>query len=437
VADPIQGYFDSTSFTLDVNGFPIWNRAVGSTFMAKFAHTVLGNGAAAVTTGGFQVVKKTGMTVTVKPYFICKDGYMMYQTAETDIEFTSSTSEQVFYIGARLDVANNHFTGDDIDAYTTFVSATDLASCKLTITANAVTITDGMITDLRYDANYCGQIDEYRERSLALIAELEAALEAALAGGIPAHASTHEAGGADELTEIYDTFAKINNGGVFAGGAVTAQGTPDQTVAVSAGSIITPEGKRYAFGASATLAASAADATHPRIDIVYVTSAGVVTYLAGTAAASPAQPSTPANGTILAAVARAANDNTIATADITDQRDFITVASDFEDVNAVTENSNAFACDFAKKHTKNFSFPITNTTAKTVTFTNVPYGTCDSILTIKATGTAAVTWTLDGRTLVWPAGAPTLTSGYTYDILFSYVPILGKWVGRAQRGAAN
>jgi hypothetical protein len=200
VANPIQGYFNSTTFTLDVNGFPIWNRAVGSTFMAKFAHTVLGNGAAAVTTGGFQVVKKTGMTVTVKPYFICKNGYMMYQTAETDITFTSSTSKQVFYIGARLDIANNHFYGDDVGAFTTFVSATDIASCKLTITANAVAITDGMIQDLRYNTTYCGQIDAYRERSLALLAELEQALEDTLAGGVPAHASTHAAGGADAIT---------------------------------------------------------------------------------------------------------------------------------------------------------------------------------------------------------------------------------------------
>ena len=207
MANPIQGYFDSTTFELDANGFPIWNRAVGSEFMAKFAYTVLGNGAAAVTTGGFQVVKKTGMTVTVKPYFIAKNGYMMYQTAETDIEFTSSTSEQVFYIGARLDVANNHFENDDVHAYTTFDSSTDIASCKLTITANAVTITDGMIEDLRYNTAYCGQLDEYRERSLALIAELEDALATALAGGIPAHASTHAPGEADALTGYATTDA--------------------------------------------------------------------------------------------------------------------------------------------------------------------------------------------------------------------------------------
>ena len=254
------------------------------------------------------------------------------------------------------------------------------------------------------------------------------------------HHSHHSVGGSDELPEIAEflqTFAMINSGGVFAGGVVTAQGTPNQTVAVSSGAVLTPEGRPYAFDSVSSLAATAADVTNPRIDIVYVTSAGVVTYLAGTAAASPAQPSIPSNGTILAAVTRAANDNTIATSDITDHRDFITTANDFEDVTSVTENTNAFACDFAKKHTKNFSFSITNTTAKTVTFTNVPYGTCDSIISIKATGTAAVTWTLDGRTLVWPAGAPTLTSGYTYEILFTYNILLAKWIGRAQLGAAN
>ena len=116
------------------------------------------------------------------------------------------------------------------------------------------------------------------------------------------------------------TISMLNNGGVFSGGAVTAQGTPNQTVAVSAGSVLTPEGKRYPFDAVSSLAASAADGTNPRIDIVYVSSVGVVTYLAGTAALSPAHPATPANGTLLAYVARAAGDNTIAAADIIDER---------------------------------------------------------------------------------------------------------------------
>jgi len=448
-----SGFFTSDSWTINGDGFAIGNKAEGSDFLAKIIHKCLGDGAAEVTTTGFQVVKKTGLTCTVKPFFVCKNGYIAWNTEDTDITFTSSASEQVFYVGVRLDVATGEFTDDDAAAYATFVSATDVASAKITIPANAVTLTDGMIEDLRYNTAYCGQIDEYRETGIALLNELKTQLAIAIAGGIPDHASTHATGGDDELTpadigaqaemtagvDYADptALAMAANVGVFSGGAVTAQGSPNQTVAVSAGSVITPEGKRYSFDSVSALAATAADATKPRIDIVYVSSAGVVTYLAGTAAASPAQPATPANGTILAAITRAANDNTIATSDIGDRRDFITLASDFEDVNSVTENSNAFACDFARKHTKNFSFTIGNATGKTVTFSNVPYGTCDTILTIKATATAAVTWTLDGRTLVWPSGAPTLTSGYTYDILFSYSPLLGKWVGRAQVGAAN
>lgn len=311
--------------------------------------------------------------------------------------------------------------------------------CPADVYIAAAATACGTITPNIDDDTLCGVSASRHELDLSALSALIADVEAqwALAGAYPYHASAHAPGGTDELTSIFSAIAMTGNYGVFSGGAVTAKGTPDQTVAVSAGSIITPEGKPYPFNAVAALAATAADATNPRIDIVYVSSAGVVTYLAGTAAGSPAQPSTPANGTLLATIARAANDNTIATADITDQRDFITVASDFEDVNAVTESLNTFTCNFAKKHTKNFSFSITNTTGKTIWFSNVPSGTCDTILTIKATGTAAVTWTLDSRTVVWPAGAPTLTSGYTYLILLSYIPSLGKWIGLAQLGAAN
>ena len=232
----------------------------------------------------------------------------------------------------------------------------------------------------------------------------------------------------------------ITAGGIFTGCAVTAQSTPDQTVKVFAGSLLTPEGKRYVVDAVSALAATAANATNPRIDIVYVSSAGVVTYLAGTAASSPAQPATPANGTILAAITRAANDNTISSSDITSQRDLISSASDFEDVASVSVSSDLYFCHAGYKHTKNFSFTISTTAAKAVYIDQVPYGTCDVMMTIKATATAPVTWSLDNnvsRPLVWPNGAPTLTEGYTYIILFSYIPLLGKWVGFAQAGAAN
>ena len=422
--------FDSTTFTINEDGFPVGNRAIDSETWRKFFASFAPNGVPYSPATNLEVTAAGGMDISVAEGVFVKNGAFGWLDGAKTITCSTSTSDQVIYIGFRLEPLDAYFTGDNVAAYTTFVPETDTALARINIPANATAITSGMITDLRGNRAYCGYATDLRtqaEEALANIDEFS----------VVAHASSHAPGGSDELTSVFDTFAATGNYGVFAGGAVTAQVTPDQTVAVSAGSIITPEGKRYAFSAVSALAATAAHATNPRIDIVYVSSAGVVTYLAGTAAASPAQPATPANGTILAAIARAANDNTIASSDITRQRDFISTASDFEDVNAVTESSNAFACDLAFKHTKNFSFPITNTTAKTVTFSNVPYGTADVILTIKATGTASVTWTLDGRTLVWPAGAPTLTTGYTYDILFSYVPILGKWVGRAQIGAAN
>lgn len=194
-----SGFFTSDSWTINGDGFAIGNKAEGSDFLAKIMHKILGDGAAEVTTTGFQVVKKTGLTCTVKPFFVCKNGYIAWNTEDTDITFTSSASEQVFYVGVRLDLTSNEFTDDNAAAYATFVSATDVAAAKITITANAVTLTDGMIEDLRYDEDYCGQIDEYRERSLALIAELEDALALLISGGVPAHASTHATGETDAI----------------------------------------------------------------------------------------------------------------------------------------------------------------------------------------------------------------------------------------------
>jgi hypothetical protein len=109
---------------------------------------------------------------------------------------------------------------------------------------------------------------------------------------------------------------------VVSGGQVTAQGTPDQTVAVAASELRNRDTGAYVTGAaSPTLSATAAHATLARIDLVQVnTTTGAVTYKAGTAAATPAAPAADAGTIVLAQVARAANDNTISTGDITDVR---------------------------------------------------------------------------------------------------------------------
>lgn len=103
---------------------------------------------------------------------------------------------------------------------------------------------------------------------------------------------------------------------------VSAQSTPDMTVSVSAGVCYMANGDRFALSAVPALELIAAGGTNPRIDIVYVSAAGVITYLAGTAAATPAAPSTPTGGLILAEISVPANDTAIGAAQITDKRKY-------------------------------------------------------------------------------------------------------------------
>ena len=108
--------------------------------------------------------------------------------------------------------------------------------------------------------------------------------------------------------------------GVVSGLGVTQQTVPDMTVRVATGVIWMEAGTRFAPTANNALAVTAADATNPRIDIVYVNSSGVISYLAGTAAASPAQPATPAGGQLLASILVTAGKTSILTADISNRR---------------------------------------------------------------------------------------------------------------------
>lgn len=120
--------------------------------------------------------------------------------------------------------------------------------------------------------------------------------------------------------------------GIINGCGVSAQGAPNQSVAVAAGSAISPTGKRITVNANATMAAATADATNPRYDIVSAPDAdadGIVdaVYTAGVAASSPTVPVTPSGHTLLALLYRVANDNAISASEITDSRVYIPTAN--------------------------------------------------------------------------------------------------------------
>jgi polygalacturonase len=124
--------------------------------------------------------------------------------------------------------------------------------------------------------------------------------------------------------------------GVLSGCAVTAQGSPDMTVAVAAGTVEVAGVRAIVAAGNVTI--TAADATNPRIDLVVVNSAGTKSVAAGTAAAAPTLPALPANSAPLAAVYVPANDTAINTNQITDKRVLI------HDTDPATFNAKEWGC---------------------------------------------------------------------------------------------
>jgi hypothetical protein len=107
--------------------------------------------------------------------------------------------------------------------------------------------------------------------------------------------------------------------GVVTGCAVTAQGTPDNTVAVASGKVVV-NATVVVTVASGNLTIAAGDAANPRFDLVVVNNAGVKSVVQGTAAANPVFPAIPANSVVLAAIYVPANDTTIEAGQIVDKR---------------------------------------------------------------------------------------------------------------------
>lgn len=111
--------------------------------------------------------------------------------------------------------------------------------------------------------------------------------------------------------------------GVISGCAVTAQGSPDMTLAVAAGTVRVA-GVPRATVTAGNVTITTADATNPRFDLVVVSSTGVKSVTAGAPAATPAFPAIPANSVVLAAVYVPANDTAIGTTQIIDKRVMLT-----------------------------------------------------------------------------------------------------------------
>ena len=105
---------------------------------------------------------------------------------------------------------------------------------------------------------------------------------------------------------------------VLSGCAATAQGSPDMTVAVAKGAVMTNGVLKPVTAGNVTI--SAASASLPRLDLVVVDSSGAKQVRAGTAAANPKPPAKTANDVVLAVVYVPPNDTTISSDQIVDMR---------------------------------------------------------------------------------------------------------------------
>lgn len=127
-----------------------------------------------------------------------------------------------------------------------------------------------------------------------------------------------------DTQDIAAWMAGIAGTGVTSGCAVTAQGTPNMTVAVALGTVLVAGAIGSVTAGNQTIAA--ADSVNPRFDLIVVNSSGVVSVAQGTPAAHPSFPTIPANSVVLAAIYVPANATTITTSQIIDKRVVVSAA---------------------------------------------------------------------------------------------------------------
>ncbi len=108
--------------------------------------------------------------------------------------------------------------------------------------------------------------------------------------------------------------------GVVSGLTVSAQTSPNMTVNVSSGIVHMPSGIRLAPSGNSALAITAADATNPRVDIIYVKNDSTIGYLAGIPAVTPTAPDIPTGAFLLYQINVPAGATSITNDNIMDKR---------------------------------------------------------------------------------------------------------------------
>lgn len=193
--------------------------------------------------------------------------------------------------------------------------------------------------------------------------------------------------------------AALNGQAVVSGCAVTAQGTPNMTLAVAAG-VSQSGGSRFTVTA-ANVTVTAANATNPRFDLVVIDSAGAKQVRAGTAAASPVFPTLTAGDVALCSVYVPANDTAIDANQLTDKR--VIIGAPDDQAGPITLTGNTTLTDLHKNRTI-----LVNAASGNITLTPPTAVGFTGFYRVKKIDVSVNTVTFD------PAGAETVDTDTTF-----------------------
>ncbi|WP_094603464.1 hypothetical protein SPSIL_015220 [Sporomusa silvacetica DSM 10669] len=267
------------------------------------------------------------------------DGKFNYLTTSgLDVSITASVSVPLVVTFANG--FNSNGTNDKIEAITNNVSAWVLSAnqiCYLYIDkdVNAGLLSYGysLLPDLyqgsappspMLDQHWFNEIDQkmYRWNGSAWEVKQRVFMAKAITGASISTLDIYSVKKETDSVEI--TSAESTGYGVISGCEILAQGTPAMTVKF--GTVednivhLQSTGKRFPIGSNSALAITTADATTPRIDLIYIDTSGVLRYAAGTPAISPVSPTVPSGCLDIYTVTVAAGATSITSTDITDLR---------------------------------------------------------------------------------------------------------------------
>jgi hypothetical protein len=160
-----SGLFDSTEIVETIDGYPKGNRAETADFFAKYFSNFISNGIFAKPSTNFQVVSAGGMNVVVKAGCCFINGYMAWDSEDEVHTIPTSSSSHTYWCVQRAhligggEISKTWLADNDAsDVPRRTETYYDLVLGKIEVPANVTAITDNMITDYRYNKDYCGVV---------------------------------------------------------------------------------------------------------------------------------------------------------------------------------------------------------------------------------------------------------------------------------------